>query len=103
MKTFMLLVIFNVAGQMAKAQTPGGSILLVEIENQTVYVLDCPNSQLASSTTRLDRANPKTFESAVNFGDIVSVNGTSVKGSVFESITATTSSPTPPPGGVISD
>ena len=103
LRVLIVLAILAVHGQVAKAQTAPGSILLVEIENQTVYVLDCPNSQLAASTAKLDRANPKTFESALNFGDIVSVNGTAVKGSVFESITAAASSPSPAPGGVILD
>jgi uncharacterized protein (TIGR03437 family) len=87
----------------AKAQVQTGSILRVEVENQTVYVLDCPNAQLASNPNPLTRTAPKTFESAVNVGDIVSVNGTAVKGSVLESITALISTPTPSPGQAIAD
>src|ERR1041385_1792358 len=85
------------------AQGIVGSILRVEIEAQTLYVFDCPNAQLASSPNRMDRADPKTFESSLNIGDIVSVNGTAVKGSVFESIRAFGSTPTLTPGRAIAD
>jgi hypothetical protein len=91
--------------QQGLAQAPAGSILRVEVEDQTIYVFDCPNSQLASNPNKLTRANanPRTFESTMNFGDIVSVNGTPVKGSVFESITAFAASPSAMPGQAIAD
>jgi uncharacterized protein (TIGR03437 family) len=98
-----VLAVLGVCASGGEAQTPAGSVLRVEVENQTVYVLDCPNAQLASTTTRLNRADPKTFESSINIGDIVSVNGTAVKGSVFESILAVGASPTSSPGRAIAD
>ena len=100
-----ILAVLALSGSGVLAQAPIGSILRVEIENQTVYVFDCPNSELATNPNKLTRSNPipKTFESTMNFGDIVSVNGTPVKGSVFESISYFTASPTGALGQAISD
>lgn len=98
-----LLALLGLCAATGRAQATAGSILRIEIENQTVYVLDCPNSQLASNPNKLDRADPKTFETSMNIGDIVSVNGNAVKGSVFESITAVAASPIPAAGRAISD
>jgi uncharacterized protein (TIGR03437 family) len=87
----------------AEAQAPTGSILRIEVENHTLYVFDCANSQLASNPNQLTRGQPKTFESSINIGDIVSVNGTPVKGTVFESISAFAASPNAMPGQAIAD
>jgi uncharacterized protein (TIGR03437 family) len=103
MKLLLHLVALAGIVASAQAQTPVGSILRVEVENQTIYVFDCPTAQLATNPNKLDRADPKTFESSLNIGDIVSVNGNPVKGSVFESITAFGSTPMATPGRAIAD
>jgi hypothetical protein len=42
----------------ATAQAPAGSLVRLEIENFTIYIQDCPNSQLAKTTDKLDRVKP---------------------------------------------
>ena len=89
---------------LALGQAPTGSILHMELENATLYIFDCPNSQLAKSTNKLDRPQPVVFESAIGIGDIVSVNGQPVKGAAYETITnLLLASPNPAPGFNIAD
>jgi hypothetical protein len=70
----------------ALAQAPTGSILHMEIENSTLYIADCPNSQLATSPNKLTRPAGGAFESAFGIGDIVSVNGMRVKGASYQTV-----------------
>ena len=89
-----------------EAQTPAGTILRIEIENSTLYIFDCPNSQIGRTPNKLDRpVTPVGIESAFAIGDIVSVNGSAVKGTAFESVYAEFlgSSPNPRPGQPITD
>lgn len=106
MRTAFLLILAMWVS-MTKAQTPTGSIVHFEIENFTLYAYDCPNSQLAQSTNRLDLNRPPglTFGTGLGIGDIVSVEGIPVKGTAYESIGAglNGSGPNPAPGGAIVD
>jgi hypothetical protein len=66
------------------AQIPNASLLKIEIENQRLYVFDVPDQEVAKSSTPLVRQPPTAFESWISIGDIVSVNGSPVKGTVLE-------------------
>jgi hypothetical protein len=87
------------------AQGPPGSLIRFEIENSTLYIFDCPDSQLGTNPNKLDRAvGASGIGSAFAIGDIVSVNGTPVNGTSFESVVAgLTSSPNPAPGRPITN
>ena len=80
------------------AQIPAASLLQVEVENQRVYHFDVDPARFATSstdlTTSLLRANDSAFQSYIAIGDIVSVNGKAVKGTVFERFTDLVASPT---------
>ncbi|HYL37982.1 MAG TPA: hypothetical protein VEV17_18850 [Bryobacteraceae bacterium] len=102
MRTVVLLMLAVCVS--TQAQTPNGSIVNFEIENFTIYVFDCPNSELAQSTSKLDRPLGPTFETGLGIGDIVSVNGTPVKGTAYETVIGLLgASPNPAPGAAIVD
>lgn len=108
MKLLRVIVIFTLLAACtprAEAQAPVGSMLRIEIENITLYIFDCPNSQIDRNPNKLDRPVSRTgIESGFAIGDIVSVNGSPVKGIAFESIYAAIgSSPNPSPGQAITD
>jgi hypothetical protein len=90
------------------AQHPAGSLLVIQLENQTGYVRD------VSDTTRLaiDRGPTTTFtiggqspsfSELIFVGDIVSVNGKRVKGTATELITWIPIRPNPTAGQFIGD
>jgi len=88
----------------AQAQAPTGSILRMEFENATLYIADCPNSQLATSSTKLNRPTGGAFESAFGIADIVSVNGKRVKGAAYQTVVSgLKGSSNPAPRGVLVD
>lgn len=98
------LALLSACSGRAQAQLPTGSMLRIEIENSTLYIFDCPNAQLAKNPNKLDRPLGPAFESAQGIGDIVSVNGSTVKGAAYQSIlSALVASPNPSPGGAIAD
>ena len=70
-----------------------------------IQIFDCPDSQLGTNPNKLDRAvRASGIGSSFAIGDIVSVNGTPVKGTSFEKVTAgLTSSPNPAPGRPITN
>ena len=71
------------------AQLPAGSIIRFEIENSTLYMYDCPYSQLGTSSNRLDHPIPSAgIPSGIGIADIVSVNGSPAKGTAYESFPA---------------
>lgn len=86
-----------------RAQVPNASLLRIQIENHRVYVFDVPASQLAKSSTPMLRDGPSTFETWVGIGDIVSINGSPVKGTVFERSVTFNARPDPTSGQVIAD
>src|SRR5260370_18565125 len=98
LRTVAVLGLLAACSRRVQAQAPAGSILHFEIENATVYFFDCPYSQLAQNTNRLDRvANAApAFQTGLGVGDIVSVNGGPVKGTSYESFIGLTSSPLGP-------
>jgi len=88
----------------AQTQAPIGSMLHIELENATVYISDCPSSQLATSASKLDRPLGGAFEIGFAIADIVSVNGRPVKGTAYETVLASiVGSPNPVPRGALVD
>jgi uncharacterized protein (TIGR03437 family) len=101
-----LLTIACCAGSLAsslEAQVPNASLLQIEFQNHRVYVFDVDPSKVSKSPTPLERAAPSAFESWVGIGDIVSVNGTPVKGTVFEKSMTFNARPNATSGQVIAD
>ncbi len=86
------------------AQGPVGSLLVVETENHVIYVRDVADySRLATSPGLTTAVLPRSFEQDVIIGDIVSVNGKRVKGTVVETTNFLTLRPAPAPGQAIAD
>jgi hypothetical protein len=86
------------------AQHPAGSLLIVETANHTVYVRDVTdNSLLAIKPGPTTGLFPKNFEQDIIIGDIISVNGRPVKGTVVELVNVLTLRPNPQPGQAIAD
>jgi hypothetical protein len=91
------------------AQHPAGSLLVIQLENQTGYVRDVADT----SRFAVDRGPTTTFtiagQQGISFselifvGDIVSVNGKRVKGTATELITWIPIRPSPTPGQFIGD
>jgi uncharacterized protein (TIGR03437 family) len=90
----------------ALAQVPNASLLQIEIQNHRIYQYDVEPSKYGLTSTSLSAASftgtaaPAfcAFTSYMAIGDIVSVNGNPVKGTVFETFTNVTASPTATPG-----
>src|SRR4051812_9963567 len=79
-------------------------MLHIELENATLYVSDCPVSQLATSASKLDRPLGGAFETGFAIADIVSVNGRPVKGTAYQTVIASiVGSPNPVPRGALVD
>lgn len=88
----------------ASAQSPVGSLLVIETANQVDYVRDVADYSLLA--TRPDRTTvtlPRNFDENIILADIVSVNGRRVKGTAVETFTITTLRPAPMPGQAIAD
>src|SRR5947209_14932964 len=89
---------------LAQSQSP--SLLQVEIQNHRIYQYDVEPSKYGLISTSLSTtsfAGTKapafcSFTSYMAIGDVVSVNGNPVKGTVFETFTNVTTSPTPTVG-----
>jgi len=104
LRTFIVFVPLATLVPNVQAQVPTGSMLRMEFENAALYIADCPNSQLATSSTRLTRPTGGAFESAFGIADIVSVNGRRVKGTAYQTVVSgLKGSPTPAPRGVLVD
>jgi uncharacterized protein (TIGR03437 family) len=87
------------------AQVPNASLLKVEIQNHRIYLFDVPPSEVGKSSVAMPLAAsaPGTFYSWVGIGDIVAVNGTPVKGTVFERSMTLNARPNATAGGAIAD
>ena len=109
MKNRQLLAIAFCAGTVPHAlcgQVPDASLLQIEVENHRFYKFDVDPSQYAKNTANLSKSFVGTaspFQSSIAIGDIVSVNGNQVKGTVFERIMGVATSPTPAAGQAIAD
>jgi uncharacterized protein (TIGR03437 family) len=83
-------------------------LLVIQFENHTLYHRDVSDpARLATdpgrTTTYTVGAQPPTFGQLILLGDIVSVNGKRVKGTVTELITWIPMRPNPAPGQAIAD
>src|SRR5271168_2156455 len=89
---------------LAEAQVTG-SILNVELVNSTVYFGGyCTLADQGMSSNKLSRPAPApAFPSGVGIADIISVNGTPVKGTALQILNGTSLSPTMTPGRAIGD
>jgi hypothetical protein len=94
----IMLMSFSLA-----AQSPAPSLLRIDVTNHTIYVYDTDQSRWATTPSKLTRGQPKVFESWLAIGDIVSINGSPVKGTVFEHSLTVTSSLNLTPGQAIAD
>jgi hypothetical protein len=88
----------------AEAQV-AGSILNVELVNSTVYFGGyCTLADQGMSSNKLSRPAPApAFPSGVGIADVVSVNGTPVKGTALQILNGTSLSPTMTLGRAIGD
>jgi len=89
---------------LAEAQV-AGSILHVELENSTAYFRGyCTLADQGKSINKLSRPAPApAFPAGVGIADIVSVNGTPVKGTAIEMFNGTLLSPSMTPARAIGD
>ena len=87
----------------AQAQTTG-SILHVELVNSTAYFRGyCAPADQGKSTDKLSRGPAPAFPTGVGIADIVSVNGTPVKGTAISMSNGTLLSETMTPARAIGD
>ncbi len=90
------------------AQIGNASLLQIEVENHRIYRFDVDPSKYGTSSTSLSGqafggsgsiTSPFcNFTSYLAVGDLVSINGTPVKGTVFEKINDISATPTPTAG-----
>jgi len=86
------------------AQGPVGSLLVVETANHVIYSRDvADNSLLATRAGLTTPVLPRNFDQGVIIGDIISVNGRRVTGTVIETYTNLPLRPAPAPGQAIAD
>jgi uncharacterized protein (TIGR03437 family) len=92
----------------ALAQHPVGSLLVIQLENQTGYVRDVSDTTRLAvdrgpTTTFLIGGQSPSFGELIFVGDIVSVNGKRVKGTATELVTFIPIRPSPTTGQFIGD
>jgi hypothetical protein len=99
-----VITLLATCGAMANAQTTG-SVLHVEFVNAAAYFSGyCAVASIGMNSNKLTRPTPiPPFVGGVGVADIVSVNGTPVKGTAIESFNGALLSPTMTPGKSIGD
>jgi hypothetical protein len=99
-----VITLLTTCGALANAQTIG-SILHVEFVNATSYFSGyCALADVGKNSNKLTRPTPvPPFVTGVGVADIVSVNGTPVKGTAIEGFNGTLLSPTMTSGRAIGD
>ena len=99
-----IVILCALAALPAFAQHPKGSFLVINVENQTLYIRDTADpSRLATDANPTTGTLGRNFNQLVDIGDIVAVNGTPVKGTVIETIANVALTPNPTPGQAIAD
>jgi hypothetical protein len=102
MKAFCVAILLMALDGLA--QSPVGSLLVVETANHRGYVHDVPDTSLyATKPGPVDPVIAKNFDQNVFIGDIVSVNGKLAKGTVIEVLNTILLRPNPAPGQAIAD
>jgi uncharacterized protein (TIGR03437 family) len=100
---FLSAVLF-LAASSGFAQSPVGSLLVVETANHRGYVHDVSDTSLyATKPGPVSPVIAKNFDQNVFIGDIVSVNGQPAKGTVIEVLNTILLRPNPVPGQAIAD
>jgi hypothetical protein len=103
-KPVFLLFAMVLSAELAPAQHPKGSLLIVDVENQTIYERDTSDPKLLATNPNPTTAiSARNFNQLINIGDIVAVNGTPVKGTLIETVTVVNSQPNPTAGQAIAD
>jgi uncharacterized protein (TIGR03437 family) len=98
------LALVLVAQWSGLAQSPMGSLLVIETANHRGYDRDVADTSLyATKPGPVAASVAKNFDQAVYIGDIVSVNGQPAKGTVMEIVNAVFLRPNPTPGQAIAD
>jgi len=88
----------------ARAQNAPAVVFQIDVENIVSYLEDTPDvSKLATDTAATTPAAGRTFEKNVTLGDIVTVNGIPVKGTLILNPRLLNMKPNPGPGAAIGD
>src|SRR5436309_545190 len=104
MRLLQMILIFDVVTFMLLAQQAPGTLLAIEVENETFYNRDVVDpAQFATNPNPVTLGLARTFAQGVAIGDIVSVNGRRVKGTILVNTTFFNSRPAPAPGQAIAD
>jgi hypothetical protein len=98
------IALLAVFGSSVWGQGPTGSLLVIETTNRIVYARDVADYSLLATKPESTTAVPdRNFGQTVLIGDIVSVNGMRVKGTVVQMIQKLNLRPDAPPGLAIAD
>jgi uncharacterized protein (TIGR03437 family) len=99
-----IIALLGVFGAGAWGQGPAGSLLVIDTANRVAYARDVADySLLATKPGATTAAGDQNFGQNVLIGDIVSVNGTRVKGTVLGMTNEFKLRPDAPPGMAIAD
>ena len=104
-KTALTTALCTLCFARVEGQAPTGSIVSFAMENSTFYNNDCPFADAGTNPNPLDHPLKVIgIYSGLGIGDIVSVNGSPVKGTAYELFSAAfVGSPNPAPGHPIVD
>src|SRR5262249_59339137 len=98
------IALLGAFGSVAWGQGPVGSLLVIETANRVVYTRDVADYSLLATNQGITTAvGDQNFGQNVLIGDIVSVNGTPVKGTVVGMLNEFKLRPDAPPGMAIAD
>ncbi len=99
------IVLFGALASGLSAQSPAGTLLAVEVESETFYGRDVADpAQFGTNPNPVMTPGfRRVFAQGVAIGDIVSVNGKRVKGTVIITTTIFRLRPQPSPGQAIAD
>jgi hypothetical protein len=97
-------LVFELLPFILSAQQPPGTLLAIEVENETFYNRDVADpAQFATNPNPVSLRTPRAFVQGVAIGDIASINGRRVKGTVIVNTTFFNLRPLPAPGQAIAD
>jgi hypothetical protein len=104
MRPLETILVFGLLVSAVSAQQPPGTLLAIEVENETFYNRDVADpAQYAMHPNPVTLGLARTFAQGVAIGDIVSVNGRRVKGAVVVTTTFFNLRPQPAPGQALAD
>ena len=103
LKLILTTVLATTAYRQATAQPPQFATLTISYTSGVAYIEDTTDTNKYESSAALAAASPKNLESFVAVADLVSVNGTPVKGNFVFRGRFIQMSATPAPGQAIGD